>query len=97
MNQEVQCHRSEVLGIIIKRVWSYDCFCYVNYNLILIQKNMEGLDISKILDVLYLGSFQDANNTTILKSKGITHILTAAMDLKPMNIEVYLIRIYYLI
>lgn len=34
--------------------------------------------MNKIIDGLYLGNFEAANNTISLKRNGITHILTAA-------------------
>jgi hypothetical protein len=47
-------------------------------------------NMNKILDGLYLGSFEAANDTLALKKLGITHILTAAACLTPYNVEVIL-------
>jgi hypothetical protein len=40
--------------------------------------------MNKIIDGLYLGSFEAANDKRSLKAHGITHILTVADELKPL-------------
>jgi hypothetical protein len=45
-------------------------------------------NMNKIIDGLYLGNLNAANNTLALKQHGITHILTSAAGFEPMNIEV---------
>ena len=44
-------------------------------------------NMNKILDGLYLGNIDAANDYLSLKRNGITHILTAAMGLTPVNVE----------
>jgi hypothetical protein len=39
----------------------------------------------KILDGLYLGNIDAANNWALLKQNGITHILTVALGLQPVK------------
>lgn len=45
-------------------------------------------NMNKILDGLWLGNFDAANDTRTLKRCGITHILTAASGLIPANLNV---------
>ena len=42
------------------------------------------MQITKIWDNLYLGSYLDAQNISLLKKNKITHIVTVAAELKPM-------------
>jgi hypothetical protein len=39
----------------------------------------------KIIDGLYLGNIDAANNWALLKQNGITHILTVALGLQPVK------------
>lgn len=41
--------------------------------------------MSKILDGLYLGNIDGANDYNLLKKNGITHILTVAVGLQPIR------------
>jgi hypothetical protein len=41
--------------------------------------------MNKILDGLYLGNVDAANDFTLLKKHGITHILTVAVGLLPVK------------
>lgn len=50
-------------------------------------------NMNKILEGLYLGGFDAANDTLNLKKAGITHILTVAACLTPCNVEVIFIFI----
>ncbi len=45
-------------------------------------------NMSKILDGLWLGNFDSANDSISHKRNGITHILTVAADLIPYNCHV---------
>ncbi len=45
-------------------------------------------NMNKILDGLWLGNFDAANDTRALKRIGITHILTAAASLTPAGYKV---------
>ena len=45
--------------------------------------------MNKIMDCLYLGSLDAANDTISLKRNGITHILTVAVGLEPANKKVH--------
>jgi len=40
--------------------------------------------MSRILDNLYLGSYADAKNQSLLTNLGITHIVTAGVELRPL-------------
>ena len=42
-------------------------------------------NMNKIIDGLYLGNLEAANDTFALKRHGITHILTAAGMLEPRD------------
>lgn len=42
----------------------------------------------KIIDGLYLGNFDAANDKASLKGNGITHILTVALGLQPAHHDV---------
>ena len=44
--------------------------------------------MNMIINGLYLGSLDAANDTSKLKMNGITHILTVAMGLCPMDYKV---------
>jgi hypothetical protein len=41
--------------------------------------------MNKILDGLYLGNIESANDFTTLKHQGVTHILTVAVGLSPLK------------
>jgi hypothetical protein len=41
--------------------------------------------MNKILDGLYLGNIESANDFTALKHHGVTHILTVAVGLSPLK------------
>ena len=41
--------------------------------------------MNKILDGLYLGNIESANDFTSLKHNGVTHILTVAVGLSPLK------------
>lgn len=41
--------------------------------------------MNKILDGLYLGNIESANDFTTLKHHGVTHILTVAVGLSPLK------------
>ena len=41
--------------------------------------------MNKILDGLYLGNIESANDFTVLKHHGVTHILTVAVGLSPLK------------
>jgi hypothetical protein len=41
--------------------------------------------MNKILDGLYLGNIDAANNWVLLKQNNITHILTVALGLSPVK------------
>jgi hypothetical protein len=41
--------------------------------------------MNKILDGLYLGNIESANDFTALKQQGVTHILTVAIGLSPLK------------
>jgi len=41
--------------------------------------------MNKILDGLYLGNIESANDFTALKHQGVTHILTVAVGLSPLK------------
>ena len=41
--------------------------------------------MNKIIDGLYLGNFDAANDYLLLKKNGITHILTVAVGLQPVK------------
>lgn len=45
-------------------------------------------NMNKIIDGLYLGNLDAANDTLTLKRNGITHILTAAAMLEPRDSHV---------
>lgn len=51
--------------------------------------------MNKILDGLYLGSFEAANDTPALIKCKVQAILTAASGLEPMNVKV--LTTYYLL
>lgn len=51
--------------------------------------------MNKILDGLYLGSFEAANDTPALIKCKVQAILTAASGLEPMNVKVF--TTYYLL
>lgn len=41
--------------------------------------------MNKIIDGLYLGNIDAANDNMTLKRSGVTHILTVAMGIEPVN------------
>ena len=45
-------------------------------------------NMNKIIEGLWLGNYNSANDTISLKKNGITHILTVAGMLEPMNSHV---------
>ena len=45
-------------------------------------------NMNKILDGLFLGNIDAANDTSTLLKNGITHVLIAACGLEPANINV---------
>ena len=53
--------------------------------------------MNKVLEGLFIGNFDGANDTLSLQRNGVTHILTAAGGLQPVNYEVKFekIIVYY--
>ena len=47
--------------------------------------------MNKILEGLYLGNLDSANDFMQLKRNGINHILTVALGLEPVNTKVMLL------